>query len=216
VCKIMAYYVRQSSLDLIIPESISVIGCGGVGTWIALSSAMMGVKEITLFDDDKLEASNLNRLPYTSRDLGEYKVNLLRELILKVRPEAQVIAYPIRVSRTTSKLLEGVEVAFDTTDSTRAHRLIERIWNNGRGFWNLVRASYDGDHITIAKNIPIESRSWGEEGVGYTIVPSWVAPTLIVAQLACYVAYSRDAPHRVFISTSINEIVEATRREYSW
>jgi len=199
-------YIRQSSLDLHIPTHIGIIGCGGIGSWVAIYSAMGGVETISLFDPDILEIHNLNRLPYPESAVGMKKVSILREYLVHIRPQSRVFAYDRRVSRDNATLLHKCEVVFDCTDSTRAHRLIERLWDQ-KHFTDLIRASYDGDHYTLSKNLLLESMSWGNETTGYQIVPSWVIPASFIAQIACWLAYAPDAPESYFLSNSLKNTV---------
>ena len=199
-------YARQSSLNLKIPSDIGVIGCGGIGSWVAIYSAMGGVRTISLFDPDILEIHNLNRLPYSESAVGMKKVDVLREYLVHIRPQSKVFAYDRRISGDNATLLHKCKIVFDCTDSTRAHRLIERLWDK-KHFTDLIRASYDGDHYTLSKNLLLESISWGDETTGYQIVPSWVIPASFIAQVACWLAYAEDAPECYFLSNSLRNTV---------
>ena len=53
-------YGRQATTA---PHTVNLVGCGG-GCWVGLFSAMAGTRHLRLFDDDVVELSNLNRLPY--------------------------------------------------------------------------------------------------------------------------------------------------------
>ena len=48
-------YDRQSKLKLNQNQSITVVGCGGIGYWVAKFSAMSGIDPIYLFDPDTFE-----------------------------------------------------------------------------------------------------------------------------------------------------------------
>ena len=53
---------------------VGVVGVGSVGCLVAESLARMGVRRIVLFDDDRVETHNLDRLLHASRrDAGRYK-----------------------------------------------------------------------------------------------------------------------------------------------
>jgi hypothetical protein len=59
---------------------IYIIGCGGVGSWLAPAIAMLtGPKEITLIDGDVLEPKNLNRQLFDSRSIGANKADALAQ-----------------------------------------------------------------------------------------------------------------------------------------
>lgn len=42
-------------------HSAIVVGLGGIGNWVALDLALVGMGTLILFDDDIVEVSNLNR-----------------------------------------------------------------------------------------------------------------------------------------------------------
>ncbi|MFU8927599.1 ThiF family adenylyltransferase [Acinetobacter puyangensis] len=70
------------SMDKIVNSSVVIIGCGGIGSLTALTLIGAGLRNITLIDDDKIEESNLNRqLLWTRSDIGQYKVNILFQVI---------------------------------------------------------------------------------------------------------------------------------------
>jgi bacteriocin biosynthesis cyclodehydratase domain-containing protein len=53
---------------------ITVVGCGGIGTWTIAALASAGVRRLRLVDDDVVDTSNLNRqVLYAPADLGASK-----------------------------------------------------------------------------------------------------------------------------------------------
>ena len=78
--------------DKVISEAtISYIGCGGVGSISSLTLAGMNVRKIRLVDHDIIEASNLNRqLFFTQKDIGKYKVDVLKQRIHERFPHVEV------------------------------------------------------------------------------------------------------------------------------
>ena len=62
--------------------SLTVIGCGGIGSVFVEQMSRLGVRKWVLVDPDTVEASNLNRLPFASRrDIGRFKTSLSSALI---------------------------------------------------------------------------------------------------------------------------------------
>jgi len=62
--------------------SICLIGCGGLGSIFAEQLARLGAGRWTLIDNDIIEKSNLNRLPFASvKDVGRNKVCYVEDLI---------------------------------------------------------------------------------------------------------------------------------------
>jgi len=210
-------YSRQGELKLHIPHKIGIIGCGGIGTWVAIYSAMSGVDTIYLFDDDFVDITNLNRLPYPKDVIGEKKAKVLRDYIISIRPDATVFAIERRIVEETADLLGQCDIVFDTTDNSKAHKIIERLWR--RMHFTLIRASYDGEHVTVAKNYKLSEIAWGEDQEGYNIVPSWVIPASFIAQIACWLAYSDKAPSSFLSNKEMMEIVTkiiGDRNERVW
>ncbi|MGH3976215.1 MAG: HesA/MoeB/ThiF family protein [Pseudonocardiaceae bacterium] len=72
---------------------VAVVGVGGLGSFVALELAYLGVGHLILIDPDLVELSNLNRLiGARPDDVGRYKVDVFRELIKRVAPDVAVTA----------------------------------------------------------------------------------------------------------------------------
>jgi molybdopterin/thiamine biosynthesis adenylyltransferase len=69
--------VRAADLQARLTRAhVAVLGCGGLGSWVAAGLACSGVGRLTLVDDDVVELSNLNRqLLFTEADIGRPKVD---------------------------------------------------------------------------------------------------------------------------------------------
>lgn len=64
--------------------TISIIGCGGIGSISTVIMAGMGFKNFKIFDFDVIESSNLNRqFFYTKDTIGKYKSEVLKEELHK-------------------------------------------------------------------------------------------------------------------------------------
>jgi molybdopterin/thiamine biosynthesis adenylyltransferase len=175
-------YNRQAQLDLDIPTNVCVVGLGGIGAWVAILSAMSGVPNLYLFDPDKIEEHNRNRLPFCQGSLNQTKVDVVRNYILAIRPEATVVAIPEKlegIMLTIQLSVSGYIV--DCTDSPKAQFTIYNACKK-MGV-KYIRAGYDGTHITVAGVVS----GWIKTGVeeeAYTVNPSWVVPAVTVAALA--------------------------------
>lgn len=61
--------------------NIYIIGCGGVGSWLTPSLALLtSSKSITLIDGDALETKNLNRQLFNKKHVGQNKAEALASL----------------------------------------------------------------------------------------------------------------------------------------
>lgn len=167
-------YDRQKTLKLNIPEKVAVVGCGGIGYWVAKFLAMSGCEYISLFDPDVFEEHNLNRIDIPYRFLGMNKADVAQRVIQAIREDCTVYAYPFKFNDLNS----GFDWIIDCTDNSKSQmenqNLAEKMGSK------YFKAGYDGEGFGIHNTIA----EWGESTEGYTIVPSWVCPACIVASLA--------------------------------
>lgn len=175
-------YDRQREIGLTIPSSVTVAGVGGIGSWVAILSAMSGVGSLYLFDPDVMEEHNRNRLPFCQGSLNRPKVEVVREYILSIRPDAIVVA----VQEKLDGILLDIQLSVssyivDCTDSPRAQfNLYNKCKERGTAY---IRAGYDGTRITVTSAVSGWIRTDVEEET-YEVAPSWVVPAVTVAALA--------------------------------
>lgn len=73
---------------------VAVFGVGGVGGYVAEALARSGVGHFDLIDHDKVCLSNLNRqIIATYNTIGQYKVDVMKERIGDIHPEAEVTVH---------------------------------------------------------------------------------------------------------------------------
>lgn len=70
-----------------------IVGCGSVGSLIALELARSGVCAFILVDSDTLEIHNICRHQLGFRDLGRYKVDAVADAIRNINPSAKIIKF---------------------------------------------------------------------------------------------------------------------------
>ena len=73
---------------------VAVFGLGGVGSFVCEGLARAGVGNFVLVDYDKVDETNINRqLIATTKTVGKYKIDLMKERILDINPQANVETY---------------------------------------------------------------------------------------------------------------------------
>lgn len=73
---------------------VAVFGIGGVGGYTAEALARSGVGKLDLIDNDTISESNINRqIIALHSTVGRYKVDVMKERILDINPDAEVRAY---------------------------------------------------------------------------------------------------------------------------
>ena len=75
-------------------SKVAACGIGGVGSFVVEGLARAGVGNLVLVDNDTVCPTNINRqIPATSKTIGRYKTEVMRERVLEINPNARVKAY---------------------------------------------------------------------------------------------------------------------------
>ena len=79
------------NMDRLSNAKVAVFGIGGVGGYVVEALARSGVGSFVLVDDDKVCLTNINRqIIATRKTVGKYKVDVMKERILEINPDADV------------------------------------------------------------------------------------------------------------------------------
>jgi molybdopterin-synthase adenylyltransferase len=79
-------------------STVVIVGLGGLGSFVALECAHLGVGHLILIDPDVVEITNLNRLVgATEEDLDKPKVKVYEALIRAISPRTGVTAIPAAI-----------------------------------------------------------------------------------------------------------------------
>ena len=82
---------------------VLLFGVGGVGSWCAEALIRSGIGHLTMVDPDVVDVTNINRqLPATTLMVGRPKVEVMRERLLEINPDAEIIACQERFSADTA------------------------------------------------------------------------------------------------------------------
>ena len=86
--------VGREAMERLFAARVAVFGIGGVGGYTVEALARSGVGTLDLIDDDKVCLTNLNRQIFATRKtVGKYKIDVARERILEINPDAVVNTY---------------------------------------------------------------------------------------------------------------------------
>ena len=79
----------EEAMNKLKNSRVAVFGVGGVGGYVCEALARSGVGTFDLIDDDKVCLTNLNRqIIATRKTVGKYKVEVMKERILDINPDA--------------------------------------------------------------------------------------------------------------------------------
>lgn len=117
----------KEAMQLIARKKVLLLGVGGVGSWCAESLVRTGIHHLTIADMDCIAESNINRqLMATSLNIGQPKVEVLRERLLAINPEADIVAIRERFSEDTAAAfhLDEYDYIIDCIDSLKDKMLL--------------------------------------------------------------------------------------------
>lgn len=83
--------------DIMLKKGAIILGCGSVGSLVALELARAGVGRFFLIDMDILGYHNICRHQCGVQDVGKYKTTAIKERILQINPTAQVFTEHKRI-----------------------------------------------------------------------------------------------------------------------
>lgn len=84
----------KDGMERLANARVAVFGIGGVGGYVVEALARSGVGTLDLIDDDKVCLTNINRQIFATRKtVGKYKVDVAKERILDINPDAKVNIY---------------------------------------------------------------------------------------------------------------------------
>ena len=101
---------------------VIIFGVGGVGSWCAESLVRSGIAHLTIVDSDTVSPTNLNRqLLATVDTIGQSKVEVLRQRLLTINPEADITPLHRMYTEETAAdfHLERYDYVIDAIDSLK-------------------------------------------------------------------------------------------------
>lgn len=182
-------YNRQSALRLLSYKHVIVIGCGGIGNWVALDLALSGcVEKLYLIDPDTIEVSNLNRTIFRLSDVGKYKVDALCDIIFSRRSEQSIYKYAGYMTsdycdKMIDELFQG-DNSFYHTDTCVVDCRDDVYDDCYKLNCKLYKVGYDGVSITVDGN-PRLTHVFGQRGGSYTVTPSYIGSSQMAAMIVC-------------------------------
>jgi len=117
--QIMLPQIDIAGQQKLLDAKVLIVGAGGLGSPASMYLAAAGVGQITVYDDDQVDLTNLQRqIAHSTGDIGVDKVISTRQTLEKINPGVKVSARKQRLAG--KKLLEEVtnaDVVLDCSDN---------------------------------------------------------------------------------------------------
>jgi molybdopterin/thiamine biosynthesis adenylyltransferase len=91
-------------------SKIVIVGNGGIGGLVAVILARSGIENFVLYDFDEYSITNLNRqIGCFQETIGRKKAEVIKEQILAINPQANVVVHPraVSIEEMDNVIMEG-------------------------------------------------------------------------------------------------------------
>lgn len=151
-----------------------ILGCGSVGSLVAMELARAGVSHFILSDPDIIEYHNICRHQCGIEDVGDLKINALERKLLNINPNIEIMKFEGIVQNLPKAMLDEFCVKNETVfvgcaDNRTADVYANRIsiyydaYFISIGFWERAFAGEIFYHMP-GKNMPCYECALGEGG----------------------------------------------------
>ena len=115
--------IGNEGMEKLKNAKVAVFGLGGVGSFVCEGLARSGIGNFVLVDFDKVDQTNINRqLIATTKTIGRNKVDVMKERILDINPDANVEIYQefFLADSTSDIITEDLSYVVDCVDTIMA------------------------------------------------------------------------------------------------
>lgn len=115
--------IGKEAIDKLNKVKVAIFGIGGVGSFVVEGLVRAGVQNFVLVDNDEICLTNLNRQIHATRQtIGKNKVDVMKQRILEINPEAVVEVYKeFYMPNSEAKILDkSIDYIVDAVDTVTA------------------------------------------------------------------------------------------------
>ena len=114
--------IGKEGIEKLKDSKVAIFGLGGVGSYVLEACVRAGIGNFILVDKDEVDITNLNRqIIATRKTIGKPKVEVAKERILEINPEANVEIYQVFFMPETKGILdESINYIVDAVDTVTA------------------------------------------------------------------------------------------------
>jgi len=110
----------------ILKSKVLIVGSGGLGCPVADALCRAGVGTIGIVDNDKVSLSNIHRQSFfTSKDVGKFKVKILKKRIKLINSETKTIIFNEKITNLNiKKIFKNFDIIVDGSDNFKTKFLL--------------------------------------------------------------------------------------------
>ena len=115
--------IGKEGIEKLKKSKVAVFGIGGVGSFVVEGLARAGIENLIIVDFDKYDITNINRqLGALHSTIGKYKVDVMKERILDINPNAEVEIFKEFFGPNSNKNIidQSIDYIVDAVDNVTA------------------------------------------------------------------------------------------------
>ena len=114
--------IGKEGIEKLQNSKVAIFGIGGVGSFVVEALVRAGIGSFVLVDKDTVDITNLNRqIIATRRTIGKPKVEIAKERILEINPNAKVEIYQQFFMPDSEEILDNtIDYIVDAVDTVTA------------------------------------------------------------------------------------------------
>jgi len=119
--------ISESEQSLLSQKKATIIGCGGLGQYIASQLCRIGIGALNIIDHDVFDETNLNRQLYChTENIGKSKVLETEKQLKLINPEVSITTFQERFCVENSHAaLNDCDIAIDALDSIKDRLILQ-------------------------------------------------------------------------------------------
>jgi len=139
-------------------SNVSILGCGGLGSNVAVMLVRSGVRRLTLVDFDTVAEDNLNRQHFFRDQIGALKTEALAETLTRITPDAQLrLVSECLTADNLVAIIGDSDVAVEAVDTAATKAMIVDVCTRSLPNIPLVTASglagYDSANRIVTEQL---------------------------------------------------------------
>ncbi len=108
----------QKDYQVLKSKRVLVVGLGGLGGNLCNLLVRLGLHQLMLVDFDRYDTTNLNRQLFSNHNtINEYKVDIIKEELLKINPNATIDKSISKIQDIPTSELKVYDYIIDTVDN---------------------------------------------------------------------------------------------------
>lgn len=121
--------IGESGQARLLSSKVAIVGCGALGSMVAMQLAAAGVGSILIADFDTVDISNLQRqFFFTTEEAGKLKAQVLKQRMTAINPDCKVEMMARLINKEMARqMFQDCDFVIDATDNPSSKVTVEKV-----------------------------------------------------------------------------------------